>query len=214
MKKTTYLIFGLLLIVTSITSFALEIGALGGVNFLSYKLTEGSDLPSGTKISGSSGQGITGGLYFSQSITPLLSLELETLYSQEQTKYTVEYKTISTKSTQKTTHLQVPLLIRVWPTLSLFNIGIGGYWSSGIGNAKTDKDDGTSLDQTYTDAGLNRIDYGAIASIQFAPKIAPKIRLVLDGRYLYGTKQQSNDLASMSLKTREIQAVGGIGIDL
>jgi hypothetical protein len=115
--------------------------------------------------------------------------------------------TSSVVATQKM--LQVPVLFRAYLG-KVLSLGFGGYYAKYNGSyafETTTLGVKTTGSSTYAAAGLSDSDYGFVSSIALYIPMAPMFRIILDGRYTVGVKDNSTTTTEM--KFNDIQALAG-----
>ena len=149
-----------------------------------------------------------GGLLFGFRMLPKLSMELGFLYMPRafQEKFSDDTSNGITFTT-----VQIPLLLR-FQILNSLSIGVGGYFSHGIGNV-TVVGPASSTSHSYANANFGADDYGAIASLGIKFPLILKLSLILDGRYLYGF-QNVNKVNGVSTYFRDLQALVGVRLGM
>lgn len=144
--------------------------------------------------------GFIGGLVFESTSSEMLGFEGDVLYQVQ--KYSVN----GIENSQN--GFQVPLMLR-FNFLPIFNIGLGGFATYHIGDVSVNGND-----ISYADARLKRWDFGAVGSVRLAIPIG-SLNFFIDGRYLLGlTNNRENPVGDESVKSRTIQAMAGLKLDM
>ena len=191
---------------------------VGGVNSSNANLTASAVQTSGgTTYSSSSGSGYFFGALFTNHFSHLLSLELGIIYEHDQMGLTVANSAanMSVNLTEHFSRLQVPLVLRAHLIPSFFNVGVGGYWSTSIGNVSVDSSNQSIFTSKSTgsffDLGLLPTDLGAIGSVQITIPLMPMFKILIEGRYLIGLRNDTNDPVNnySSYKTNEWMIAAG-----
>jgi hypothetical protein len=103
--------------------------------------------------------------------------------------------------------VQVPLAFR-YDILKTVSIGIGGYFSHGIGNIAIVGTDSTSQ-LAYGDGTYGADDSGGLVSLGLKFPLIKVLSLIVDGRYLYGLQNVSK-VPGVTTYLRDLQVLGGI----
>jgi len=183
---------------------ALEVGLLGGLNFWGYGFTP----PAGGTLTGkTSGQLGLGG-FVKAGLNPILDLELDLIYMKKKNTISGASQT----NVFETASYMIPVMVRTsFIPGGFVNVGAGAYYE--IGTSSGVIVDGAS--GAYSDAGVKSHDLGLIGSVQLRLPILPLVHFLVDGRYLYGLNEQSNDVASSgNFKNRSYQAFAGISVGI
>ncbi len=201
-------ILGFLLVLGTLSALpaqALEVGALGGLNFWGYGFAppSGTTAPT-TKTTGS----LAFGGFVRVGMNPLLDLELDLIYAKKKNAYTSGAGT----NVFETSSYMVPVLVRSsFIPGNFINVGAGAYYEIGTSNGVTVN----GVNGAYSDAGVKSHDIGLIGSVQMSLPVMPLVRFLIDGRYLHGLSEQQNDTATNgSYKNRSIQAFAGISVGI
>jgi hypothetical protein len=186
------------------TANAADFGLLGGLTFSKPSVKVAGATDTTTSINGS-----TYGAYLVFGLTRGLDFEVEGLY--QTSKFTTAAIQSNPSYTTQLQSVTVPVLFRIDLT-RYFNIGVGGYYSEGVGNVQTNTG-GIVTPSSYADDGLAKTDYGAVGSVQILLPISYRTALVLEGKYFYGIKNL--DLTSSDeFKTRTLNAMAGLNFIL
>lgn len=161
--------------------------------------------PSGSTY-GSHSMSYGGGILIGLPMIPAIQIELGLLYMTRGHTQTLS----GTTTEYSFTTVQAPLLLRIYPTPAV-SLGIGAYFSHGIGSVTTAP--ATSLTSTatipYGFGTYGADDYGAAASFSLRMRITSGVAFVLDARYLYSLANVSK-YTSSTLFFRDLQILGGI----
>lgn len=128
--------------------------------------------------------------------------------------YVTDVPSLLTGYTSTIRYLEVPLLLR-FNALPLLSFAAGGYFAQGIGDTElVGRVGGTQIAviQSIESASIRKQDYGLLGSVRIELPLAPAIRLLVDGRYLYGLRNV--DTSGGSLKWRDLQLMGGLGFGI
>lgn len=159
----------------------------------------------GTGYSGETAYG--GGVLLEMRTLPLIGFEIGALYAPR--KYS--YSTSTSDYTLSYNTYEFPVLLRLHLGRYL-SVGAGGYYArSNGGISETTMTGGTSSSQgvSFASQQQSNSDYGAILSAALTMRIAPLTRLLFDGRYLMGLKNDS--LASGgSMKFNDMELLAGL----
>jgi hypothetical protein len=182
---------------------ALEVGALGGLNFFNPSLT----LPAGTTATSATSGVLSGGLFFKKGFNPLLDVEVDLIYMKKKTTLAVTSPAVSSTTVEMTSYM-VPVIFRTsFVPGGFVNVGAGAYYEVG----STISQDGVS--STYANQGLKNHDLGLVGSAQLRLPLAPLVHVLADARYLMGLTEQSTDVASNgSTKNRSLQVYAGLSV--
>lgn len=106
--------------------------------------------------------------------------------------------------------VQIPLVLH-YSFLPSFALGVGGYFSHGVGSIKTvsTADSSQFSYSSYGPGSFSADDHGLVLSLSLKVSLLPFFSLVLDGRYLYGL-QNISQMGSMTAYLRDLQILGGI----
>jgi hypothetical protein len=181
MKKTG-LIFAIILTIIGTQgtqSHASQFGVLAGFNDF--------DVATDPHTGNTSGTGFVGGLSFDTSLIPLISLEIDGLYSSKKYHSGVTQQTLNS--------IQFPAIFRL-NLLPVISFGLGPYYQFGF-------------DSDYSAAGLNTNDYGGVFSIRLKLPL-PVVDILLDARYLLGLSNDNNASNLTSAKFEEFELLGGV----
>lgn len=190
---------------SGLNAHALEVGALGGLNFWGYGFAPPSGFTAPT--TNSTGSLALGG-FVKFVINPLFDLEVDLIYAKKKNAYTDSTGT----SVWEMSSYMVPVMIRSsFIPGNFVNVGAGAYYEIGASSGVTI--DGAN--GAYSDASVKHNDIGLIGSIQVRLPVIPLVHFLVDGRYLYGLNEQQSDTATNgSYKNRSIQAFAGISVGI
>ena len=194
-----FLILASLFFCTS--SHALEFGLLGGINSNTPNVSNNN---SGVSVTSASGYGL--GAFFSLGLVSDFSIEIDGIFEHR------SYTSGSPGTTYSLSDFQVPVFLR-YSLAPLLNIGLGPYWSSGLGDVGVSTSLLGNLSQTYASAGLSQSDFGMATSLQLRVPITPFNHLIVDGRYHYGISNLATTAGS-TLQTRELSLLAGLGFGI
>ena len=110
--------------------------------------------------------------------------------------------------------IQVPLVLRAHLG-NILSVGFGGYYAKYRGDVEYRYARNTNappISGSHYSQGLTDDDYGWLASLAIYAPIAPMTRLVVDGRYVQGVKD--NDLTLYEKTFRDAQILFGIQFGL
>ncbi len=183
------------------TAQAVKFSAVGALNMSEPK-------SAGTTYTAKNTYG--GGAMLEFGLGPLFGFEIGALSLPRKYEYstTTAGVTSSVVATQKM--LQVPVLFRVY-LANVLSLGVGGYYSKFKGNYETEANTlgiRTTTSSTYSSVGYTDSDYGFVSSIAIYLPLAPLFRIVIDGRYTVGIKDNAIDPAT-EFKYNDIQALAG-----
>lgn len=192
----------LLLSVLGPGAFAFEMNVLGGMNYAApSEFILGVD------------QGWTGssaGTFGINASLPLFS----GLLSIETGAFWVATASERTESgvplLRKAEWIQAPLLLHYHFDGSM-SLGAGGYAAFSRGMVATTTL-GSTLNQPYDTAQIQREDFGLIFDLRARFHLTPGLHLILDARYQHGLRDLST-LTTKSLSTRSIQVLAGMGYE-
>jgi hypothetical protein len=108
------------------------------------------------------------------------------------------------------TTVQVPLILQYYILPSLA-VGLGAYFSHGFGNYTTNvtTTPANLCYSAYGTGGYSADDYGAVASLTIKIPLLRIVSVILDGRYLYGLPNVSQQ-SGMTVYLRDFQALAGV----
>ncbi len=202
MKKQSML-FLLIFSLTSTIANAGTWGVLGGLNIDTPAIKDTTGALSYTSKA-SSGMGF--GISHESNFLGVVGLEIDALYIQN--KFDINIVGVST-NTYIQNALQIPVIARFY-LLPIFDIGVGAYYEIGMPGVNVN-----GVDHTYGDENMKNRDYGLVGSLRMRFHIAPRLRLVIDGRYNYGLNELTADTSTnVSIKNRNIQALAGVSFAL
>lgn len=182
-------------------SFALELGIMGGINSNAPSISSNSV---DTQVS--SGGGFDAGAFFSMGLVDDFSIEVDGLF--EHKSYIVGAAPLGTNYTLNDFHIPVYLRYSLIP---LLNVGLGPYWSMGLGNiTSTTGISTTSTSASYANDGLLQNDFGLSASLQLRIPFTPFTSFIVDGRYDLGLTNLATN-PGQSYKTRQLSLLAGLG---
>jgi outer membrane protein W len=121
--------------------------------------------------------GYGGGLLAEFRLSPRVGMELGGLYLMRNFH--------SNGALLTSTVVQAPLLFRYWFG-RVVSMGLGGYYSTAIGDNVKSKVDGTTTDVAYSSLGFKKTDYGAVGSLGFSFRLSNSAAFLIDARYTYG----------------------------
>lgn len=109
--------------------------------------------------------------------------------------------------------IEVPLVLKAYLGHAM-SIGIGGYWAKYKDSVTYENiypgGSVTMNTKTLKEAGNSATDYGLVTSLGLYFPIAPLTRIIIDGRYTLGAKD--NDLGGGKKTFNDIQLLGGIRV--
>lgn len=195
---------GVALLGASSPALAARLSVVGAGTFSSLSNSPATTTVSGASVTfadGSKKLGIGGGALLGFRIGMLTELELGALYLSRKiestTNATIPAGTTvggvtltsavnsSTTTTTTANAIEVPLLVRVH-FARYFSLGLGGYAAFGMGNVKSTDSAGTTTQETYSEAGLKKTDYGLLGSAGIHIPMTVGLAFTLDGRYALG----------------------------
>ncbi len=150
-----------------------------------------------------------GGALLEFGIVPFVGLELGALYLPRSFQYTPLYYTNITV-TLKT--IQYPVLLRAY-LFDMLSIGAGGYYAKYISGVKYETSTPAGIQNTSNTLALSNLeesDYGLVGSVAIYIPFSKLSRLMLDGRYTVGLKD--NSLATNEIKYNDIQVLAGLQV--
>lgn len=159
----------------------------------------------GKHVDTGSALGLTAGISARYDLTEKISVEGGGFFSQREHDYWVDQ--IGTH--QKFHQVIVPAQIK-FHTSPYTSIGVGGYGALGVGSVYS-QTQGSTKNASYSEASLDRFDYGMIASMTLDVPIAESLFFVAEGQYLYGLNNLSQ-ASQGKLKFRDIRALLGARI--
>ena len=148
------------------------------------------------------GNGYQAGVLFEAPIKSKLGIEVGALYDVRKYQYSIRPLGVRVNGTVESKGIQIPVAFRLH-FLKIFSLGVGGFYefiSSATASARINGTGPTTRATTNVDDS----DYGALASLGIHLPLGKKVVLRADARYLYGMTSD---------KTREIQALAGIGFN-
>jgi hypothetical protein len=186
------------------------------VNATNFNLVGGlaipsaSNTPSSTYVSTPLAMAYGGGILIDFNMVPkLLAFEWGVLYMPRGYQYSFSG---GSSTTLTLTTLQIPAVFRIY-VLPAISIGIGGYYSYGIGNIGVSTA-GSSSTLPYGTGSLSNGDYGFLASLGIKiPLGGSWLSLIADGRYLYGlsnVNQQTVPPFPKAINLQDFQVLVGI----
>lgn len=105
------------------------------------------------------------------------------------------------------------ILVPVQAKLTLIpflSLGLGGYFSTAIGDISTDTGAGSTSSVSFAAANMSKSDFGAVASLGISLPLGVTT-LSLEGRYLYGMKNlQTNATGDASMKLSAFDMLVGV----
>ncbi len=175
-----------------------------------YSFMAGVEFPSATAVStGYTGSPLSfqygGGLLIGYHMLSSLSAEWGLLYLPRGFNQT--FSSTSVASPVVWNSIQIPLLLRV-SLMPTFSIGLGGYFSHGIGSMTTS----AGLVPFGGNNGVNSYgadDYGIVGSAKLKIELIPSLSLVIDGRYLIGFVNINKNAGASTVLT-DFQGLAGI----
>lgn len=152
-----------------------------------------------------------GGGLIEFGLGPLFGLEIGALLvprKYEVTRVTPASETVTTEQKM----VEIPLVFRAYLG-KVLSLGVGAYYTSYTGNFETSTKNNvtgaiTNSSQTYAAAGRSESDYGFVSSLGIYLPLMPLLRIVLDGRYTVGVKD--NVTGPGDLKFNDIQVLAGL----
>jgi hypothetical protein len=176
----------------SSSAHALDIKGYGAVNVYN---TAATDL-AGATVSTTAKPGFGFGAAGAIGIIPfILEVDVGVLYMKRiwtQSSVDLSYAT-----------LQIPVMARV-SAIPIISPGVGAYFATAMGDMSVG-----STTTTFASAGFNSLDIGLIGSVEAKFGILPMVKLVVDGRYLFGL---TNSATTGDAKTREFQLLAGVSV--
>lgn len=159
---------------------------------------------------------IGGGATFQLGMGTKFSAEVGAFYIERQYTTTVKILNVNNDLSYNEKALQFPLIFRLWP-VPFMNFGLGGHFTKYLGTiAYSVKRQGSSqpvrTELKRSTGQRTESDYGAIASLGFDIPLKRALGLVIDGRYIYGIRD--NDRGASNLKMHEIQGWAGLRFGL
>ena len=206
MKKLNISLF-VTVLCASFQANAGEFGLAGGVSRWSPAFTAGAGSTSAVTPSIST----TFGAFYRFHFISIFALEIDGLYIQRKAEIAQSLNGVSQSDvTYQSKVIQIPVILRTQLIPRYVNVGVGGYYESGMSSGVTQS--GTTTGNSgFAGANSKHSDYGLVGSLEFRLPIIPGIAFIIDGRYLYGLSQQLLDTSSgSSQKSRYIQALGGL----
>ncbi|NCN40287.1 PorT family protein [bacterium] len=156
----------------------------------------------GNSIAGSSfGIGYQGGLGLEFSLG-VASVAADVLFAQR--------GSFNTLTTSKWKTILVPVQAK-FSLIPLLSLGLGGYFSTALGDISTESNLGVSTGTTtFAAANLSKSDFGAVASVGISLPLGVTT-LSVEGRYLYGMKNlQTNATGDASTKMSAFDMLVGV----
>lgn len=195
-----HLIFLFALLVAS-PAYALNFSAVGAVNMSEPKVA-------GTEYNSANGFGYGGLIEF--GLVPFFAMEIGALSLPRNYEYSTVVPTISTVNV-KMRMLQVPVIFKAYLG-NIVSVGLGGYWAkykNAIAYDTTYPSGNTSTStQTLNQANHSQTDFGLATSLAFYLPLAPGAKILIDGRYTIGVKD--NNTGSGTTTYNDMQLLAGL----
>lgn len=190
--------------------FASQAQALVRMNFYGLVNETRPKVSSSNTDNYSPNNGLGVGLSLNATLTPALGLEVGANYLQR--KYKRNLLLFSREFTEEA--FQVPVLMRGY-FLSVFSIGVGGYYNYYQGNVKYDVVSNGSASASVSSSRTgyrSTSDYGVMAALGVDIPLSPISGLMVDTRYLFGL--HNNAINGAALKFDEWQLLVGLRFGL
>ncbi|MGZ3695692.1 MAG: outer membrane beta-barrel protein [Bdellovibrionota bacterium] len=191
----------LALLFTASPAHAMRFSLVGAANMSEPKVA-------GTEYTAANGFGYGGLLEF--GIMPFFTMELGALSLPR--KY--EYGTVvpvAGHTTVRLKMLEVPLVFKAYLGHAL-SLGVGGYYAKYKGDITYETTDAfgqTSItSKTLAEANHSASDYGLVTSVGLYFPLAPLTRIIVDGRYTLGIKD--NNIGAGTTTYNDLQVLAGI----
>lgn len=176
--------------VTAPRKSAFEIGLLAGTAMSTLTNAEKS-LTGGTRTTEVV---FTGGLMANINMNQLVSVETGIFYTPKDIGIEGGVLGLPADTVSSMRALEVPLMARVW-LADYFSLGVGGYYSIGVGKVDTTaRSNGNSVNlgaqanQTYESAKTHAVDYGLIFGAQLKLPVTTVLNFIVDSRYNLGIR--------------------------
>lgn len=176
---------------------ALSLSALAGGGF-SWPGIKADDRLIGT----TAGTGLTGGMLVNHYVKEWLVLESGAYFSQK----TFGNSSSKIEVFQTFQQILLPMTAKFY-LHPLISVGIGGYFSQGIGGVTSQQGDNVQH-QSYHDAEFSSSDYGTVASFTAEFPLAEMYGLLLHCEYLFGLKDI--DLTMRRFRTIDLRVLAGV----
>ena len=151
-----------------------------------------------------------GGALLEFGLGPMFGFEMGAIYVPRE----YEFNSFALRYTYQQKMVQFPVLLRAYLG-GILSLGFGGYYSKYQGDlAIKTKNLGitTTSSMKYDTAGLTTDDYGFASSLALYLPLAPMTKLLIDGRYNIGVKD--NSTAPGELIYNDMQLLVGIQIGM
>lgn len=194
MKRWNKLVVGLTFVsalaLSASNSFAHELGVLGGLNFSSMSIDPS---PKDRDLSGR-----TLGVFGLSSHFDLGSdfgIEVDVLNSRFGMSQDLSFLGVKGVANTDFNYLSIPVLVRYQVIPQFLRIGVGGYYSIGLGDISVHGDGVDpftgevkkgSNSVSYKTLGFNKYDYGLVGSLQGSVPVTSNVSLIADARYNLG----------------------------
>jgi hypothetical protein len=108
------------------------------------------------------------------------------------------------------TMLEIPVVFR-FTALKFINFGAGVYYATGLGNYNIQVNTvSSSTAADYTATGINRTDFGVLASVGLNIPLLPELKLLADLRYYLGLQNLYVNPSAGTFNLRDLQLLAGI----
>jgi hypothetical protein len=201
MKRILFFLTLLTTATMSQSAHAMRFSLVGAANMSEPKVA-------GTKYTAVNGFGYGALLEF--GIMPFFTMELGALSLPRNFEYGQNVPSVA-HTTVKMKMLEVPVVFKAYLGHAL-SVGLGGYYAKYKGDISYESTDAfgqTSVtNKTLSAAGHSASDYGLVTSLGLYIPLAPLTRIILDGRYTIGIK--NNNIGAGTTTYNDLQLLAGV----
>jgi hypothetical protein len=181
------------------------VGALGGISTSNPKVSA-----PGTTASGKTS--LVFGAYVETRVVPML-LDLEIDLIRLRREFNTQVGTSSSNTSFQS--WQIPALVKFIGFPFLW-VGAGPYYALGTGDVKTVSTSPTATstrENTFTNSGLRRADWGLVGAIGIAAEFIPLVKFGAEFRYVHGLRDVAIN-SGTTTHMRETQWLARAGMSL
>ncbi|MGE3260646.1 MAG: outer membrane beta-barrel protein [Bacteriovoracia bacterium] len=201
MKSVLFLTLTLAALISSTPAWAMRFALVGAANMSEPKVA-------GTEYTAKNGFGYGALLEF--GIVPFFTMEMGALKLARNYEYGAVVPTISSTEA-KMKMIEFPVVFKAYLGHAL-SLGIGGYYAKYQGDISYEKTDAFGVksitSQSLRAANHSESDYGLVTSLGLYFPLAPLTRIMVDGRYTLGIKD--NNIGAGTTTYNDLQLLAGI----